>query len=306
MKSRMQATFALIFFLLTADKLFSQTTTDGFYMAKGNLCIVGDYSYSSWKNYWEGTRKKETHYIGTFKSQSTGLMIGLGITDKILFTAALPYIWTTSTEFYNSGQKGFQDFSAGLKWKIFTRHFAGGDFSFQPSIEGNIPVSDYIPDAMPFSIGNQSKTFKTTGVIDYLSDKNFFATFHWGYVFRSNIHVDATSYYYEDELYYTDEMFVPDLIVYGGQLGYNVDKFRAEGWVKVQVSQGGSDIRPNDKPYPFNRMNACMAGVTGKYSPLSKLPDLYLNASLGYTLSGRNVGQATAFSIGAQYIVKCF
>ncbi len=293
----------MMFISLTEAK--AQTATDGFYMDKGVICVLADYSHDSWKEYWEGEKKRESNYIGTFNSSAINGMYGLGITGNLLFTGALPYIWTSSTEFYNSGQSGFQDLSLGLKWRIFRKHIAGGYISFQPSLTASFPVSDYIPDALPFSIGLHSNTLGTNGIVNYMMDKNFYLTINWGYLWRSNTTIDADSYWYQDQIYYTDEMYVPNLILYGARLGYDVERFRAEGWISVQNSQGGSDIRPNDKPYPCNRMSFTKVGVAGKYN-LKQIANLSINASFGYTLDGRNTGQSTSYSAGVQYIFKCF
>jgi hypothetical protein len=283
----------------------SQTATDGFYMNKGNMCIVVDYSHDGWNKYWEGKKKRESHYVGTFSSNAVGGMIGLGITDDILFTAGLPYIWTSSSEFYGSGQSGFQDLSLGLKWRAYRKKVSAGYLSLQPSVTTSLPVSDYIPDALPFSIGLHTKTFGANGIVNYMSDKNFFINFNWGYQWRSNIEIDAESYWYNDQLYYTNEMYIPDLILYGVRMGYDVERFRAEAWLSVQTAQGGSDIRLNDKPYPCNKMNYTKAGVAGKYN-LKKIPGLSLNASIGLTPAGRNVGEAFSYNAGVQYILKTF
>lgn len=296
---------ALLAVLLFGKTLFSQSLTDGFMMAKGNLCIVGDYSHDSWKKYWEGTKLRETNYVGTLKTSMAGIMIGHGITDNILFTAALPYVWTSSTEFYNSGQKGFQDLGLGIKWKVFEKSIPDGRISIQPSISATLPVSDYVPDMMPYSIGNQSKTCTYHLLLHYMTEKNIYLSIMGGYVFRDNINIDASSYYYKDKLYYTNEVFVPNLIVYRAKIGYDVERFRIEGWLNVQNSQGGSDIRRNDKPYPFNRMSYNKAGISGKYH-FQKIPNLSLTASGGYTISGRNVGQSVSYLVGVQYILKVY
>ena len=305
MKSLKIAFFILTMILVGTLTLRGQSATDAFYMTKGNLCIVGDYSHESWKNYWEGTHKRETHSVGTFKTNAVYLMLGLGITDNLLFTVALPYVWTSSTEFYNTGQHGLQDLSGGLKYKAFEKTFLGGKISLHPSVSASIPVTNYVPDDMPYSIGNQSKTITGYVIVDYMSDKNYYTTMHWGYVRRDNIKIDASSYYFNEKLYYTNEMRVPDMIVYGAELGYDVERFRAEAWINVQISQEGNDIRRNDRPYPFNRMSFTKAGATGKYN-FKKIPNFSLRASFGYTLNGRNVGQSLSYLAGVQYILKCY
>ena len=305
MKNLKRILLLSVLFVCWSSASIAQSLTDGFMMAKGNLCVVGDYSRDSWKEYWEGTKLRETNYVGTLKTGRAGIMIGHGITDNILFTAALPYVWTSSTEFYNSGQKGFQDLGLGIKWKVFEKSIPDGRISIQPSISATLPVSDYVPDMMPYSIGNQSKTCTYHLLLHYMTEKNIYLSIMGGYVFRDNINIDASSYYYKDKLYYTNEVFVPNLIVYRAKIGYDVERFRIEGWLNVQNSQGGSDIRRNDKPYPFNRMSFNKAGISGKYH-FQEIPNLSLTASGGYTISGRNVGKSVSYLVGVQYILKVY
>lgn len=302
---KLKRSVLILSLLLFCNEFHAQSLNDGYFMARGNLCAVSVYSHDSWSEYWEGKRIRESNFIGTLNTNSVNIMGGWGITDRLLFTVNVPYVWTSSTEYYNSGQSGVQDLGIGLKWKVFKKEIPGGTFTLQPSISGTFPLSDYIPDVGPLSIGNQSMSCTYNLLLDYMMDKDFYFTFFWGYVFRDNIRVDATSYYYNDKLYNTDHMFVPNLIVYGARLGYDVERFRAEGWLNIQNSQGGSDIRRNDRPYPFNRMSFTRAGLAGKYH-LKAIPNLSLTASLGWTLSGRNVGKSTIYTAGIQYIFKLY
>ena len=55
----------------------AQTPTDGLMMPAGNLCVVGMYSHDSWKNYWEGTLKRENLNLGTVTNQSVTAMAAM-------------------------------------------------------------------------------------------------------------------------------------------------------------------------------------------------------------------------------------
>ncbi len=63
---------------------------------------------------------------------------------------------------------------------------------------------------------------------------------------------------------------------------------------------GGFDITRNNMPFPSNKMNATTLGVSFKYT-LKSFTNLSLLAGASTTLSGRNMGQATAYNAGAFY-----
>lgn len=48
---------------------FAQTDIDAIMMEKNAFCVGPMYSYSSWKNYWEGTLKRDNLNNGTISTQ---------------------------------------------------------------------------------------------------------------------------------------------------------------------------------------------------------------------------------------------
>ena len=87
---------------------------------------------------------------------------------------------------------------------------------------------------------------------------------------------------------------------YGAGIGYYKDHF-----LKVQLNyqymdtRSRSDIRRNDMPFPSNNMDAeRVTGVVQYFIPKVLRGGLSVIAIGGYTLSGRNVGQATSLGGG--------
>jgi hypothetical protein len=58
-----------ILIAFTSLTCLSQTDIDGIMMEKNAFCIGPMFGYSSWKNYWEGTLKRENLNLGTLSSQ---------------------------------------------------------------------------------------------------------------------------------------------------------------------------------------------------------------------------------------------
>ena len=67
-----------IFMIITAPLVSSaQTDMDAIMMEKKQLCIGPMYSYSSWKNYWEGTLKRNNQNLGTISTDAFVVMCGI-------------------------------------------------------------------------------------------------------------------------------------------------------------------------------------------------------------------------------------
>ncbi len=292
-KHCLMAVVLMAFFQISS----AQSPTDGLMMPKNQLCILGQYSHSSWDEYWEGTNKRSNSNLGTFTNQNVMLMANYGITDNLNVMAGLPYIWTNSDS-YLEGQSGIQDLSLWVKYQPYKTALAGGEFKVQATGGVSFPVSAYVPDFLPFSIGIQSKTASLRGILNYAHGSGFYATAQAGHTWRSNVTIDRDSYIFDNQLYYTDEVPVPNVFDATGRLGFINKKLQAEITLDYFSGISGDDIRYNDAPFPTNKMQATTAGVFAKYFIWRGLA---VHASYGQVLSGRNVGQSTMFAGGFTY-----
>src|ERR1700749_1248572 len=107
---------ALVFSLL-ATLAKGQTADDAIMMGKKQWCNGLTYMYSGWKNYWEGTLKRENLNLGTVSTQSVMFMSYYGITNKLNAIVSVPYIWTGASAGSLHGLKGFQDIEADIKYQ---------------------------------------------------------------------------------------------------------------------------------------------------------------------------------------------
>jgi hypothetical protein len=280
----------------------AQTDTDGIMMGKNNLCIGAVYQHSSWNQYWEGTFKRENLNMGTVATKSIGVMGDYGVTDNLNFIFSLPYVQTNASAGTMKGQKGFQDLSLTLKYLPIERTIGKNNYSFYVLGSFSTPVTDYVADYLPLSIGMQSKTGTLRLMGDYQRG-NFFSTLSGAYVKRANIKIDRNSYF-TDEIHYTNEVNMPDLVLVNFRFGYRSERLIAEAVIDNIVSQsGGFDITKNNMPFPSNTMNALKYGVNTKYT-FKQLPELSLVGGFNYVVEGRNVGKSDTFYGGVFYVVK--
>lgn len=300
---RRKMKYLLILFCITAavGTVKAQTDIDAIMMGKKQLCIGPMYSYSSWKNYWEGTLKRDNQNLGTVSTQMFSVMGAYGITDKLNVLFGAPYVKTKASAGTLHGMKGVQDLNLWVKWMPIEKEIGKGTLSLYTIGGVSFPLTNYVADFLPLSIGLRSKTASARLMLDY-QWKNIFATVSGTYVVRDNIEIDRTSYY-TDHLIASNEVEIPDASNFNFRAGYRSDKLIAEAVLNKWTTLGGFDITRNNMPFPSNRMNATTAGVNVKYV-VTKDHALSIVAGGNTTVSGRNVGQATTYYGSVFYIIQ--
>lgn len=298
-QKRMLLSLITICAALSYSALSAQTEHDAIMMNKNQWCNGASYMYSQWSDYWEGTFKRKNDNIGTVATQSVMYMTNYGISDKLNIMAGLPYVWTNASKGTLHGMKGFQDVSVYLKWKPITVKSGAGKFSLFAVGGVSTPVSNYVRDFLPLSIGLGSTTVSGRLLIDY-HRKAFFTSISAGYVRRNNVKLDRNSYY-TTEIHNTDEVKMPDVTVYNFSIGIREKYVVAEALLNNMTTLGGFDIRKNDMPFVSNRMNSTSVGVHAKYT-LPWFTHIELTGEADHVTMGRNVGRATTFAVGAYYI----
>ncbi len=285
---------------IACTSINAQTDADAIMMTKNNFCTGAMYGTSSWDHYWEGTLKRDNANLGTVSSQMVSIMGNYGISDKLNVLFGLPYITTKASAGTLHGQKGVQDLSLWVKWMPIEKQVGKGTLSVYGIGGFSFPVTNYIADFLPLSIGLHTNNLSMRAMVDYQVG-NLFATASGTYILRSNITLDRTAYY-TTSLHLTDEVEMPNGLSYSARAGYRSSRLIAEAIFNKWDTQGGFDITRNNMPFPSNQMNMATLGVNIKYT-LKAINGLSLIGGGNYTLDGRNVGQTTAINGGIFYIL---
>jgi hypothetical protein len=296
----MRNIFLCLLLLLFCSTAFAQMPNDGLMMPQGQLCILGQYSNSNWKNYWQGETKRSNTNLGELTTQSAMLMGNYGITKNLNAMIGLPYVWTDASVSYLAGQKGIQDLSIFLKYQALEKEALGGKFKVQATGGLSTPLSNYTGDFLPFSIGLHTKTASLRAILNYTADFGLYVTAQGGHTWRSNITLDRDSYIFDNELVYSDEMPVPNVFDYSVRLGFIKKRYQAEVWYDSFTGLTGDDIRYNEAPQASNKMAAAQAGLFAKGFITERWG---LLATVSQVLSGRNVGEALTWTVGSTYFL---
>lgn len=290
----------LVFAFFVPNFASAQTDIDAIMMEKNNFCVGAIYSHSSWKNYWEGTLKRNNENLGTVTTQALSVNGNYGINKRLNLLFGLPYISTKASAGTLHGMKGIQDLSLWVKWQGIQKDFGKSTFSLFVLGGVSTPMSNYTPDFLPLSIGSASTNLSGRIMADYWIN-NFFITGSATYTYRSNIDIDRTSYY-TTELHATNEVEMPDVASFNLRTGWRSHNLIAEAVATNMTTLGGFDMRRNDMPFPSNKMNATTVGANVKYTP-AKDHKLSIIAGGNYTVDGRNMGQSTSIYGGLFYIL---
>ncbi len=287
--------------LLFINKItFAQTDIDGIMMQKNFFCIGPTVGKSSWKNYWEGTFKRNNANLGIVSTTAAMVMGNYGITDKLNVLFGLPYIKTKASAGNLKGQKGLQDLSLFVKWVAKEKKIGKGNLKAILIGGYSTPVSKYYIDLMPLAIGMQSKTGHFRLMADYEMG-NWFATVSGTYMLRSNVTLDRNTYF-TTELHYTNEVKMPDATDFNFRAGYRSSTWIIEAIADKFTTLGGFDITKNNMPFVSNKMNATKLGLHIKYDT-DFVNGLSFVCDANTTVAGRNIGQSSSFGGGIFYIL---
>ncbi len=279
--------------------LKAQTDIDALFMPKNNLCGGVIAGQSTWNHYWEGTLYRENLNIGSVNSQFAMAMANYGLTDKLNVIAMAPYVSNTATAGTLHAQSGIQDLTLMLKKELMLKTMMGIEFSAVGILGGSSPLTHYVADYLPLSIGLGSKTGMGRLIVDGQKG-HWYGTLSGTYTVRNQVKIDRTAYY-TDQLIYSNMVAMPSVFGYNVRLGWRDHAEKIfELYLDVMNTLGGFDIRRNDMPFLSNNMDATRVGVNIKY-PINLLNGLSVMANANKTIAGRNVGQTHTVQLGLVY-----
>lgn len=281
----------------------AQTLDDGLMLRHRQIRVSVDHASESWREYWEGTRRRTNDNIGTLTTQSTVVGLGVGVHKRLSAFVTLPYVQTRANAGVLSGMEGMQDVTAGLKARLFEVAPTGRTKLRATALAGGgMPMTRYTPDFLPMSVGLGARHARVRGAMHLQDRTNFFADVSAGYQWRSTVTLDRPAYFTNGRLYSTSEVAMPDVRDAMIAVGYQDARWCIPVALVQQRTLGGGDIRRQDMPFVSNRMDFTRVQAHVMYT-MRSLP-LILNSGAMTTLEGRNVGRSTMVTAGVTYLVR--
>lgn len=288
--------YVLIGLVYGSSSVYAQMPHDAVYMPKKTACLAISYGNSSWKDYWENTLKRENLNIGTHTTQSAMVMVAAGITDKLNVIVGLPYISTKANAGNLMGQKGIQDLSAWVKYKMVEK----SGLALHGVVGASVPVGNYVAEFLPMSIGMGAKTATGRIIASYYHKSGIYLAGHASYIFRSTVKLDRDAYQADNRVYNANTASVPNATDSRLALGFSKKGLIAEAFVDGFSCIGGDNIRRNDMPFLTNNMRATSVGGYAKYQP----KNIGFNVRVAKVIEGLNVGQSMSYMVGVMYQIN--
>ena len=226
-------------------------------------------------------------------------MANYGVSDKFNIIASAPYIKNQTSAGTLRGQQGLQDGSLTAKWEFFGKGYKHAYVSLLALGTVSAPLTNYVADYLPLTIGMQSKTASGKLMID-IQRNRWFATASTQYTQRGNVTIDREAYY-TTELIYSNLVAIPSVLSSNVRFGYRKNaELIIEAVYDRMNTLGGFDIRRNDMPFLSNNMEASRIGLNWKL-PVPKLNGLSWLGNATTTIMGRNMGQSHMVMTGLVY-----
>ena len=284
--------------LLAVPALHAQSLDDAIFMDHRVLCAGLVYTRDLWRDYWEGTLRRDNENLGTVTTQQTAVMGAYGITRRINLIASVPYVATRASQGVLDGQRGRQDLSVGLKVDALSTPLTRAGILHLIGVAAvATPTSDYTPDFYPLSIGSQSRRVMGRAVLSWQGHRGIYVNAAAAYTRRGNVTLARPAYYTDGQLFLSNEVRLPDVRDVALTIGYQNRRVVVPVTIAQQRTLGGGDIRRQDMPFVSNRMNVTRLDARVQYT-VPRLPGLILHAGAGRVLDGRNVGQSTTVLAG--------
>ena len=287
-----------------AGWLYAQTPTDGVMMKQFESCFALIYDQGSWDHYWEGDYLRTNGNVGTLQRRVIMPMIAIGLHDRINLIVSAPHVKTESKEpngGYMAGVSGMQDLGLNIKARLFEKGVGTGKLTLLSNIGYSTPMTNYLSDYMPYSLGFGAPEFSLRGIALFRTHSGFYGMIGAAHLWRGQTQVER-DYYYNNGSYYTDLMDVPNAWHYNVAAGIMLfeNSLKLEANYMGMNCTSGDDIRKYNAPQPTNKVEIGQAGFTAQYF-FTKVDGLGVLAYCSRILSGRNMGQFSNVGMGVTY-----
>jgi hypothetical protein len=287
---------------VSAPSLHAQAIDDGLMVRKNALFTGFVYGHDRWTDYWEGTLKRDNGNVGSLTTQNVTWMATYGLFDRLNLIATVPYVKTRASGGTLAAQKGIQDLTLAAKYRLFDAGGSHGSVRTFVVASYGTPLSDYVADLFPLSIGMHSRRASGRLTMSYVRNGGLFADATGAYSWRGNVTLDRPSYFTDGQLFLTDQVAMPDVLDYTFRAGYMSPRWMIPVSYSRQDTRGGGDIRRQDMPFVSNNMDFSRLEVMAMYT-LPRPANLAVRVAGDRILTGRNVGQSTTFSAGLLYTI---
>lgn len=294
----------LLLGLMGQSLLTAQTPNDALMMPSKNICVLLGYDIGTFDRYWEGDYLRSNETIATVDKNTVLPMAAIGILDDLNFYLSLPYVNTESSEPNGgkfAGARGLQDFGVALKYRIFRDTVGQGRLSLLSTAGFSTPITNYLSDYRPYSIGAGAPEFSLRAIAQYQWKNELYVRGSVAHLWRGYTEAER-DYYYNNGSYYSAWMDVPNAWNYEAIVGkwFFDTSFKLELMYSALKSTSGDDVRAYNAAQPTNKVKFDRIGISAQYF-LKAVKGLGFVAYHNRVIDGRNVAKFSNTGFGMTY-----
>jgi hypothetical protein len=303
----MKKLIPLLFLLLLSQVSHAQTAMDAIMMKQRESCFGLIYEQGSFDQYWEGESLRENATIATVSRNTILPMIAIGLHDKLNLIVGVPHVKTESSEPNGgkfAGAKGWQDLNISLKGELINKEIGKGKMTFLSTLGYSTPITNYLCDYRPYSIGSGANELNLRGILQYRLNMGLYARASGAFLWRGQTKAER-DYYYANGSYYTAWMDVPNAWSYDVVAGIWLfeNSLQLEARYIGLRSTSGDDIRKYNAAQPTNKVDEDAAAFKAQYW-FKNVKGLGLLAYYTHVFNGRNVPKYSGLGGGVTYQFK--
>lgn len=260
----------IILILSLKLSLLAQAPVDGWNKGKGNLDLVGSFTFETFGQYYAGND------LTPISRASTAISAfgAYGITNWWDVQLNIPFIYTQPK------YSGLQDLAFYTKARFVQMNLSNSQLSFLISAGFSAPLMNYPTESL-FSIGQQTTAFDGRGIVQWKHNSGWFVMAQSGHTYRMDP--------------------VPSSFPFSAKLGLAKAEYFVEAWFDYQNAFGGFDYQDGTNS-SFRTFGVSYSKVGASFYKPFKSGKGGWSVMGSYILSGRNVGQT--IGVSAAYIRK--
>jgi len=290
--------------LTVFQTLSGQTPSDAQMMPAREACLLLGYDQGTFDRYWEGSRLRGNETIATVDQSTILPMAAVGIINDLNFYLSLPYVRTESSEpngGYFSGARGFQDLGVAVKYRALRDSIGSGILQAFGTAGYSTPISNYLSDYRPYSIGFGAPEFSLRAISQYQWNNGLYLRGSLAHLWRGYTEAER-DYYYNNGSYYSAWMDVPNAWSYEAVAGkwFFDYAFKVELAYTGLASTSGDDIRAYNAAQPTNKTKFNRIGFSAQYF-IKAIKGLGVVAYHNRIVDGRNVPKMSSTGFGLTY-----
>ena len=261
-------------FALASSSTLAQDL-NGFLRAKGTGDVALSFTSESYDEFWVGEMTVSNPDVGEVDTMTASLWAAYGLADRWTLFATLAWVDAEGDGLAGFEDSGIQDVSAVAAYRIAS--FGGNDGHTLVGAAGvRTPASDYEGDA-PVSLGDDTTDWLARLVYQFRTG-GFYVSQQVGYDVRGDDAPDGFPLYTE--------------------AGYTFGRTTVNVFLSKYLADGGTDIGDPGFTFPSNEEEFERTGARAYV----RINDRFGLSLSGYTtLDGRNTGDSTGGSLGANF-----